>query len=176
MREILAPYPFSKNGLYMRIMGTVLLTATALYLLFNTIIVEYVISFIFSYAASYVILTINKIFNTKKILKALEEKDRYIISEHSGNFYHKFLMKIIVMVTLPFLIILIYPTMGLGLILGVICGHGSSELTHYTYTKKTEKRINGKLYYFTSIIGIEGKYFTGIKVAKLSEKQHNDKL
>ncbi|MCD6096664.1 MAG: hypothetical protein J7J99_08930 [Thermoprotei archaeon] len=57
MSEILPRYPFSREGLYLRVVETILATAIALYLLYTTTIINFVLSFTISFPLAYAILT-----------------------------------------------------------------------------------------------------------------------
>ncbi|MCS7386406.1 MAG: hypothetical protein NDF55_06690 [archaeon GB-1867-005] len=170
MREMLIPYPYTKKGLYIRIAEVILSTAVSFYLLFNTILIEFIISFLMTFPISYIILSTFNILKTKKISDKLNDKQKYIKSKHKGETYYKFLVKIILITIAPFIIIMISPIIGLGTILGFICAHGFSEITHYAYVKNVERRLGGRLYHFISITSINGYYYTGFKVVKHLEE------
>jgi len=167
--EMLIPYPFSKSGLYIRILGTLLSTILSLYLLFNTLMIEFILSLLIVFPASYIFFIILNIFKTRRIISELEKKDRYIQSKRKGENYYKFFIRIMMLVIAPFIVILFSPVIGLGLILGVFCGHGFSEITHYAYVKGAERKLKGRIYHFTSMAGPDGYYYTGFRVVRLVE-------
>jgi len=167
--EMLFPYPFSKGGLYLRIIGTFLCTTISFYLLFNTTVTEFILSFLVLFPASYTVLSLRNIFKTRKIVKGLSKEGRFIISRRKEISYYRFFALIMILTIIPFLLILIQPVITLGAILGFLCGHGFSGLTHYAYVKKLEGELGGEMYYFMSQLSEEGCYQVGVRVLKNSE-------
>jgi len=167
LSEILLRYPFSKEGLYLRIAETVLATAISLYLLYATTIVSFVLSFTISFPLAYTILTLRDLLKTRKILIELNSRDKCILKRRKEMSYYRFFAKIIVtMVCFLVLPVVINPVIALGIILGAICGHGFSELTHYAYVSRCENRLGGELYYFLSEVKSDGYYYVGIRLLR----------
>jgi len=171
LSEILLRYPFSKGGLYLRVVETILATAIALYLLHATTIVNFVLSFTISFPLAYAILTSRDLLKTRKVLIKLNNKDKCILRRRKETSYYRFFAKIIIaMICFLVLPVIINPVIALGIILGAICGHGFSELTHYAYVSKCENKLGGELYYFLSEVKSDGYYYVGIRLLKrLSE-------
>jgi len=167
---MLLPYPFGRGGLYLRLIGTSFLTIISLYLLFNTSLTEFILSFLVVFPTSYTFLSLRNISRTRRIVRELSKNsERYIESKRKEVSYYKFFILIMVLTIIPFILIMIHPVIGLGSVLGFLCGHGFSEITHYAYVKRAEEELGGELYYFMSELSSDGYYYTGVRVLKRSE-------
>jgi len=150
----------------MRLIGTICITLLSFYLLFNTSIIEFIISYLLAFPLTYLFFTLRSFTRTKRMLGSLSRNGRYILSRRKETGYYRFFLTLLIVTIAPFIMIAIHPVIALGFILGFLCGHGFSELTHYAYVKSVESELGGKLYYFISEQDAEGYFYTGVRVLK----------
>lgn len=165
LHELLVKYPFSRRGFYFRAIVVALSTMLSLYLLFNTQLLRFVISFIVGLPSTFGAITLYKITKFKKVLKYVSKDGKYLERRRSEERYYRFLARILLLTILPLILpLIIDPVIALGIILSVICGYLFSEIMHYAYVLNEERRLGGRLYYFITEVGPDGYYYSGIRL------------
>lgn len=166
--ELILPYPFSKTTLYIVFIITFFSTLVSLYLVFNTTIIVFILSYLLSLLLLFLLITFYNFYNLNKIGKIIEREGRYIIVKRKKSNLLLNQISFIIITLAPFIAFLLFdPTIVLGLILGSLCAWGYSRIILYFHVKNIwEPKLGGELVIFLSPIRDDQTFVKGIKVIK----------